>query len=104
MAPIIGYVPPGWDSRWADSQRREARRPADDAADQVRAGHQCKDRQATRPRGAPYTARPRRRVLCLTRAWARTQMPAYDPGIGKRRRIYLLEDVPPKETRNAKRQ
>ena len=42
-------------------QGRQACRPAGRAVDQVRAGHQPRDRQDARPRRAAHAARPRRR-------------------------------------------
>src|SRR6266540_3855153 len=44
-----------------DSQGRETRRPASPATDQVRAGHQRKDREGARPRNPADIARARRR-------------------------------------------
>src|SRR5262249_40232526 len=42
-------------------QRRQARRPAGRAVDQIRTGHQCLDRQDARSRRTTDPARPRRR-------------------------------------------
>src|SRR5262249_44387726 len=49
------------------AERRKTRRPADRAADQVRAGHQQSDREGSRPDGAADAARPRRRGDRMTR-------------------------------------
>src|SRR5262249_52662034 len=47
--------------RGAHSQGHKARRLAGGDADQVRAGHQCRGRQGTRPRNPAQAARARRR-------------------------------------------
>ena len=60
MDQLRGCVPSGRRLRRPDPQGRQARRPARRAADQVRAGHQPRDRGA-RPRSPADAARPRRR-------------------------------------------
>ena len=53
--------PPRRHLRWADSQRREARRPAGRAGDQVRVGHQPRDCEGAQLRHSADATRARRR-------------------------------------------
>jgi hypothetical protein len=55
----LGFLPAGGLVRRQDSQGCQARRPSDRAADDVRTGHQRKNRQGARPHDSAVAAAPR---------------------------------------------